>query len=103
MFFKEILSALPRYELHQAVWFKPDSAEAHNNLGLVLLGSARLGESIPEFQTALCLKPVLKVAADNLWPRSSAIEFATLIIRLHRTARITRNELKMFKKSIKKS
>jgi hypothetical protein len=32
---------------------KADGAEAHNNLGLVLLASARVRESMPEFQTAL--------------------------------------------------
>ena len=59
------------------MWFKPDSAEAHNNLGLVLLASGKARESIPEFEAALRLKPELKVAADNLHCAQAAIEFAT--------------------------
>ena len=44
----------------------PDNAETHANLGLALLASGKPQESIPEFETALRLKPELTGAADNL-------------------------------------
>jgi Flp pilus assembly protein TadD len=53
-------------QFHEALRLKPDSAEAHNTLGLALLGSGKARESIPEFETALRLKPELQGAADNL-------------------------------------
>jgi len=53
-------------QLHEALRLNPNSAEAHNKLGMALLASGKARESIPEFEVALRLKPELKNAADNL-------------------------------------
>jgi tetratricopeptide (TPR) repeat protein len=52
--------------LNEAIRLDPNIAEAHNNLGLVLLMQGNPEKSIPHFSTALRLKPDLKVAQDNL-------------------------------------
>ncbi len=41
----------------QAVKIRPESADAHNDLGLALLQIGDAGNSIQEFQAALRLKP----------------------------------------------
>jgi hypothetical protein len=43
-----------------------NAAAAHANLGLLLLQSGKVQESIPEFEAALHLNPELKAAADGL-------------------------------------
>ena len=53
-------------QLHEALRLNPNSAEAHNKLGMALLASGKARESIPEFEVALRLKPELKSAAVNL-------------------------------------
>jgi Flp pilus assembly protein TadD len=53
-------------QLNEALRLNPDSAEAHNNLGLVLLASGQARASIPHFTAALRLKPDLAVARQNL-------------------------------------
>lgn len=44
----------------------PEGAEAHNNLGLVLLAGGKARESLPHFSAALRLKPDLAAAQENL-------------------------------------
>ena len=53
-------------ELNEVLRLNPNSAEAHNNLGVVLLRLGKAEESIPHFSTAIQLKPELAVARDNL-------------------------------------
>ena len=53
-------------QLNEALRLNPGSAEAHNNLGLVLLASGKPDESAAHFSTALRLKPDLAVAQENL-------------------------------------
>jgi Flp pilus assembly protein TadD len=53
-------------QLNEALRLKPDSAEAHNDLGLVLLMAGQPENSIPHFSAALRLKPNLTAASDNL-------------------------------------
>ena len=50
----------------EALRLNPNSAEAHNNLGLALLASGKARESIAEFETAMRLKPQLKGTSENL-------------------------------------
>jgi Flp pilus assembly protein TadD len=62
------LGKLPeaREQLGMALRLNPNSPEAHNNLGLVLLMQGDADKSIPEFSTALRLKPEFKLAQENL-------------------------------------
>ena len=48
------------------VALRPEVAEAHNNLGSVLLDQGRLDEAAAEFQQAVALKPSLFQAHNNL-------------------------------------
>ena len=48
---------------------KPDYAEAHNNLGNVLVSRGQIDEAIAHFQKALQLDPELVTAHDNLGVR----------------------------------
>jgi Flp pilus assembly protein TadD len=50
----------------EALEIKPDSVEAHNNLGLALLQLGRSGEAIDQFQQALRIKPDYPEAQRNL-------------------------------------
>ena len=45
---------------------QPDLAEAHNNLGWVLLQTGRVDEAIAQFQTTLKLQPDLAPAHESL-------------------------------------
>jgi Flp pilus assembly protein TadD len=53
-------------EIGEALRLDPGSADAHNNMGLVLLASGRARESIVHFDEALRLKPDFAVARRNL-------------------------------------
>jgi Flp pilus assembly protein TadD len=55
-----------REQLGTALRLNPNSPEAHNNLGLVLLMQGDADKSIPEFSTALRLKPEFRLAQENL-------------------------------------
>jgi tetratricopeptide (TPR) repeat protein len=52
--------------LHEALRLNPNSAEAHNNLGIILFATGKTRESIPEFEAALRLNPSLETASKNL-------------------------------------
>jgi tetratricopeptide (TPR) repeat protein len=56
--------AIGHYE--QAVRIKPDSAEAHNNLGNALLQAGKVQEAIQQYEQALRIKPDLVQAQINL-------------------------------------
>ena len=53
-------------QLNEALRLNPNSAEAHNDLGLVLLAQGKPEESLPHFSAAMDLKPNFTVARDNL-------------------------------------
>ena len=53
---------------------RPDNAEVHNNLGLLLLMTGQPEKSLPHFSTALRLKPGLTIAQDNLTRAQKQIE-----------------------------
>jgi Flp pilus assembly protein TadD len=53
-------------QLNGALQQNPNSPEAHNNLGWVLLLQGHPEKSIEEFSTALRLKPDFKLAQENL-------------------------------------
>src|SRR5207245_4905061 len=50
---------------HQALHLKPDSAEAHNNLGLVLDNRGQHAEAIEHYRHALHIKPVAAEVHTN--------------------------------------
>jgi tetratricopeptide (TPR) repeat protein len=50
----------------EALRLNPNSAEAPNNLGLILFASGKQEEGVREFSTALRLKPDLTMARENL-------------------------------------
>jgi tetratricopeptide (TPR) repeat protein len=52
--------------LNEVLRLTPNSAEAHSNLGGVLLMAGQPEKSIPYLNTALRLKPGLAAAEDNL-------------------------------------
>ena len=52
--------------LREALQLNPNNAAAHANLGLSLLQSGKVQESIPQFEAALQLNPEFKAAADGL-------------------------------------
>jgi Flp pilus assembly protein TadD len=56
--------AIEHYQ--KALQIKPDNAEAHNNLGLVLAGHGRLDEAIAHYQRAVEIKPHFLEAHYNL-------------------------------------
>jgi Flp pilus assembly protein TadD len=53
-------------QLNEAVRLNPNSPEAQNNLGLVLLMRGDAAQSIAHFSNALRLRPDFKLAQDNL-------------------------------------
>ena len=53
-------------EILRAIEIEPDYADAHSNLGAVLIDMGRPRQAIPSFQTALDLDPELAAAASNL-------------------------------------
>jgi len=55
-----------REQLNESVRLNSNSPEAHNNLGLVLLMQGDPERSIPEFSTALRLRPEFRLAQENL-------------------------------------
>ena len=52
--------------LQESISLKPDSAEAHNNLGIALASQGRIVEAITEWETALRVAPDLTDARRNL-------------------------------------
>jgi Flp pilus assembly protein TadD len=60
--------------LNEALRLKPNSTEAHNNLGLVLLMAGEPAKSLPHFAAALRLKPNFAVARENLKRAQKEIE-----------------------------
>jgi Flp pilus assembly protein TadD len=62
------------FHLTEAVRLKPDSAEAHNELGLALLATRQPEKSLPHFSKALSLKPGLAGAQENLRRAQRQIE-----------------------------
>jgi hypothetical protein len=52
--------------LNEPLRIKPDSDEAHNNLGLALLMTGQPEKSLPHFSAAQRLKPNFTAAQDNL-------------------------------------
>ena len=50
----------------EALRIKPDSAKAHNNLGVALADQGKLDEAIAHFSEALRIKPDYIKARDNL-------------------------------------
>ena len=56
--------AIGHYEAALAI--DPDSAEAHNNLGIALARLGRLRESVPHFERACDLDPRDPLARANL-------------------------------------
>jgi len=52
--------------LTKATQIDPNSAEAHNNLGLALHACRRTAEAVPHFETALRLNPTYAIACNNL-------------------------------------
>jgi Flp pilus assembly protein TadD len=52
--------------LNRLLRIAPNYADAHNNLGLVLLGTGRKSEAVPHFAKALRLQPGNIHAAKNL-------------------------------------
>jgi Flp pilus assembly protein TadD len=53
-------------QLSEALRLEPGNAEAHNNLGLVLLMAGQPEKSLPHFSAALRLKPNFAAASENL-------------------------------------
>jgi len=49
-----------------ALQINNDYAEAHNNLGVMLMAQNRIEDAIMHFQTAVRLKPGYKAATRNL-------------------------------------
>ena len=64
----------PEVFIAAALHLNPNNAEAHNNLGLTLLVIGRARASIPEFETALRLKPTLEIAGKNLRRAQAKLE-----------------------------
>ena len=53
-------------ELRDAVRYMPGSAEAHNDLGVVLASTGRIAEARPHFAEAVRLQPAFTEARNNL-------------------------------------
>ena len=53
-------------EFREALRLKPDSAEAHSNLGKTLVDQGKLDEAIAEYRSAMRLKPDFALAHSNL-------------------------------------
>ena len=53
-------------ELRAALRWNPDSAEAHNNLGIALASTGRIDEAMNEFRQALAIDPEFEDARRNL-------------------------------------
>ncbi len=51
---------------HQILAIRPDVAEAHNDLGILLVQQGQLGEAAARFRQAIALKPDLPAAHFNL-------------------------------------
>jgi Flp pilus assembly protein TadD len=60
--------------LQQAVDLKPDSAEAHNQLGLLEAQQGKLQSAIAQFQEALRLRPNDPLAQQSLRRAQAALE-----------------------------
>jgi len=59
-------------QLREAIRIEPDFAEAHNDLGMMLVMRGKTEEGILEFREALRLKPKYAAANHNL---SLALEY----------------------------
>ena len=53
-------------QLREALTWNPDSAEAHNNLGIALASTGRMDEALTEFKQALAIDPEFGDARRNL-------------------------------------
>jgi tetratricopeptide (TPR) repeat protein len=53
-------------ELRAALTWNPESAEAHNNLGIALASAGRMDEALTEFKQALTIDPGFDDARRNL-------------------------------------
>ena len=53
-------------QLREALTWNPDSAEAHNNLGIALASSGRMDDALNEFKQALAIDPEFDDARRNL-------------------------------------
>jgi spermidine synthase len=53
-------------ELRAALTWNPESAEAHNNLGIALASTGRMGEAVEQFKQALTIDPQFEDARQNL-------------------------------------
>ena len=52
--------------LTRALSINPDLAEAHNNVGIILIQQGNLDAAISHFQDAVRIKPDFKLAENNL-------------------------------------
>jgi tetratricopeptide (TPR) repeat protein len=53
-------------EFREALQMRPDSVQAHNNLGIALASLGRIDEAIDQFRQALTLRPDFEDAQRNL-------------------------------------
>ena len=53
-------------EFNAALQWNPDSAEAHNNLGIALASTNRMEEAVEQFRRALAIDPGFEDARRNL-------------------------------------
>ena len=76
---KKLLARLGRLEdaisqLDEALRLRPDSAEAHNDLGTVLMMAGQREKGFAHFSAALRLQPDLAVARDNFYRAQRELE-----------------------------
>ena len=55
-----------RHSFEQALALRPDYAEAHNNLGIVLWQQGKLEQAVARFEQAIALRPDYAEAHNNL-------------------------------------